>query len=73
MNSTILTGRLAKEVELRKTAKWIIPREEAIDLAYFNICNVERLKEYYKQQQIPFKGSDLDKLEKYARKVFCSI
>lgn len=55
------------------TTKWIIPRDEAIDLAYFNICNVERLKEYYKQQQIPIKGSDLEKLEKYAKKVFHSV
>ena len=55
------------------TAKWIIPREEAIDLAYFNICNVKRLKEYYKQQRILIKGSDLEKLEKYAKKVLHSI
>lgn len=55
------------------TAKWIIPRGEAIDLAYFIICNIERLKEYYIQQQIPIKGSDLEKLDKYAEKVFNSI
>lgn len=55
------------------TTKWIIPREEAIDLSYFIICNIERLKEYYIQQQIPINGSDLEKLDKYAEKVFNSI